>query len=402
MLTFHLTKYNMDKKNCKSRIEFWKEPKVIETFFVGDNTEKLLKFMKTLNKKENPAKIMNKSEKKDAKGISEWEVINSAKELIFDIEDGNPMFYVILYTFNSDYQNICIEHVLDEIGYDKNKTSESDEEIIKTLAIASANGIPVYPNTPEVAPLLIQYHKKLLNNGFLIESKEGYKKRFIFSRSKNENIESLDYLSKLDTWDPTLGIAEIAIIRDAFITEINKKEQFNRILNTISVAISELENILSNTQRKENEIQKCLTKYPILFGTEYVNLIPKHRLGSEYVMDYALEKSNGLIDIVEIESSSLKLFTKDGNPTSYLIHAEQQILDWFEWIEKNNPYARSNLPGLVSPFGFIIIGREDQLSKEEKLKLIRRNLIFKGKLQILTYDDLIKKAKGLYKLLNGE
>ena len=56
-------------------------------------------------------------------------------------------------------------------------------------------------------------------------------------------------------------------------------------------------------------------------------------------MDYALERHSGLLDLVEIESSSLELFTKDGNPRKELVHAEQQVFDWLEWMEANGSYV---------------------------------------------------------------
>jgi len=138
-----------------------------------------------------------------------------------------------------------------------------------------------------------------------------------------------------------------------------------------------------------------LTEYPILFGTDYARLVAKPKLGSEYELDYALQKYSGEYDLVEIESSSLPLYTKGGNPSQYLVHAEQQVFDWLHWIERNNSYAREKLPELINPVGFVIIGRSCSLGENEKQKLYRRNAIYRGQLVIMTYDDLLIKANNL-------
>ena len=57
----------------------------------------------------------------------------------------------------------------------------------------------------------------------------------------------------------------------------------------------------------------------MLFGPDYVRIIPNHRLGAEYEMYYALERHSGLFDLVEIEASTLALFTRGGDPSSHLV-----------------------------------------------------------------------------------
>ncbi|MCB8980030.1 MAG: DUF4263 domain-containing protein [Ardenticatenaceae bacterium] len=77
------------------------------------------------------------------------------------------------------------------------------------------------------------------------------------------------------------------------------------------------------------------------------------------------------------------------------MHAEQQVLDWLEWIEKNHAYARENLPGITQPRGFVVIGRTKGMSNEAITKLRFRNIFFGEKLSILTYDDLLQRAKSI-------
>jgi hypothetical protein len=95
---------------------------------------------------------------------------------------------------------------------------------------------------------------------------------------------------------------------------------------------------------------------------------------------------------LEIEDSHKQLFTKKLRPSAQLIHTEQQVLDWYDWIEKFPGYAESRLVNLARPYGFIIIGRA---KKSEKTSLANRNRTFRGKFEILTYDDLLQKAENL-------
>jgi len=137
-------------------------------------------------------------------------------------------------------------------------------------------------------------------------------------------------------------------------------------------------------------------------GLDYSKIVPKHKLGNEYEMDYALIKYSGEIDIVEIEASNLNLYTSKYNPSQYLVHAEQQILDWFDWIERNNAYGRSKIPTLLSPIGIVIIGRDRSMDEESEKKLRRRNILYNGKIKILTYDDVLKKAETILRILENE
>jgi hypothetical protein len=58
-------------------------------------------------------------------------------------------------------------------------------------------------------------------------------------------------------------------------------------------------------------------------------------------------------------------------------------------------YARSLTPGIFSPKGVLIIGMRNELFAEQIAKLKRLNMNSRS-ITVLTYDDLIRKAKDLY------
>ncbi len=195
--------------------------------------------------------------------------------------------------------------------------------------------------------------------------------------------------------------AELQLMRRAIQQEFERHTEAERILKGLRSAIAELEDCLKDEGRNEGALQKALTLNPILFGAEYIRILPKHTLGSEFEMDYALERTSGDVDLVEIEASNLPLFTKNGNPTNYLIHAEQQILDWLHWIERNHAYVREKLTGIMKPIGYVVIGRKKNMSESDSGRLQQRNVLFRGSIEILTYDDLLTKSKNLLGILEG-
>lgn len=172
-----------------------------------------------------------------------------------------------------------------------------------------------------------------------------------------------------------------------------------RLVGALRAAIGELETLLESATRNENALQRCLTSYPILFGLNYQRILPKYRLGSAYEMDYALEDVSGLVDLVEIESSNLRLYTRQGNPTKELTHAEQQVLDWLEWVEANTRLVRDDLPAMMRPKGQVVIGRRTDLASADQQRLRRRNVSWQGAIQVLTYDDLLDRAKTMLNIL---
>ena len=374
-----------------SRLSKWKEKVFVETFLAGEN-EVRLKAVSELH--------IEAMKENDAAKLSSLGITQACRELIFDIIEGEPVFHCIIHMFDTDRMQIKIEHALD-ITYEKEHPGDDlDDEICNTLAIASAVGVPVFPNTVSVASQLARYHRKMLIDGFTAPDGEGGTRRLKLTKSLADRLDSPGLLDKLD---PTEAIspADLLLIRENISREIDELTGAKAIIEGINQAIAELSVLLDQTTRNENAVQTCLTSNPILFGPDYKQIIPKHRFGAEFEFDYALVRHSGIIDLVEIESPSLRLFNKNGNPSSHLIHAEQQVLDWLLWAESNNSYAQKALPGLSSPIGFVVIGRAQTLDEKDRSKLKARNALFNGKLYVLTYDDLLERSRQILRTLIG-
>lgn len=377
----------MAKSKKHNRLDKWEKMPYVLTFFYGEDEKKRKNIVELAKDKDYEGK---------PKAVDS-DIIGACKELIFDIKDGIPVFHAIMYGFDTDKMSIKIQHFLD-ILVGKEKTQEEiDESVRHTLAVAVIEGIPVYPNNINVEDALIKYHRSMLIDGFTAPDGSGGQMRLMLTRSPRKKIDSHSYLKELKITE-TYSPADIALVKASVLKEFNRLDNTRKILGSLSSGINELSVCLKKRHRNENELQKCLTRNPILFGTDYARIIPKHKLGAEYEMDYALERVSGVYDLVEIESSTLPVFNKTGSPSHYLVHAEQQIMDWINWVECNNPYARNALPQLMRPVGFVVIGRSEGTDTQ---KLRHRNAIYRDQIKILTYDDLLAGARNLLRRLEG-
>ena len=390
-----------NRKRKPTRIDRWPKRDFIDIPFTSSNDDfshdddKVVKYL---------TRVQNRYQKdKNTEEGTRWNtqsgIMKASKELIYNVKKGVPVFHVIGYSFNVHMAALEVGHFIDILLEGKTK-KEINEDIRNTLAIAFVHEVPVYPNTDELAEELSKHYRDMMVEGFEAPDGKGGKMRLKLTKSPGAKIETIQYLNDISLNEP-LHPSELALIRMSVQKEMGKLNKANQLISVLELAIAELDELLKAKRRNESKLQSCLTNNPILFGLEYQKVIPKYKLGAEYEMDYALERYSGVIDVLEIESSNLQVFNKNGDPSQYLTHAEQQVMDWLRWIERNHPYARESLPGITRPIGFVVIGRSKTLDTKNKQKLLHRNTLFRGNLEILTYDDLVQKAKTMLNILSG-
>jgi hypothetical protein len=311
-------------------------------------------------------------------------------------KDGEYCFELVLRTIDTNSFEITVCPSFTMMDF------ENLDDFKVYLAHAMMKDVPIYANTPALQSDLESLQEDILKNGIAVEHEGrriGYRVRKYNSLNFEEGIEALRSLSHSSLIIP----GALKIIDEKMSTVLHQYAHAAQFVDLIEEAIKNLETLLLSETRNENKLQSHLVENPILFGTEYKHILPKHKLGAEYEMDYALERFDGVFDLVEIEASNLPLYTQTYNPSQYLVHAEQQILDWQEWLEEKNFYAREHLKDIRNPKGFVIIGRNNSLDEAARKRLCRRNLVFNGKIQIMTYDDLLSKSKTLLRnIRSGE
>jgi hypothetical protein len=344
--------------------------------------------------KENPAlaKAVRNAPETYADRPSIWTIIGISKELILRVADSG--FEIIFVTFGLDARSA-------ELTLQKSFSSEmlGEEKVKEMLAAAIAQDVPFYPEDDEAAAHLARLHSSLFSEGFLTEV-NGKSTRLHYAGGA-----AFYYDDEKNRWlvEPTSSLFPVdvlALAREASQRQESVSEAM-RIIASLRMGIAQLSHLLENTIRDEQKLQNCLTTFPVLFGLQYRRVAPQHRLGADFVMDFALELTSGLVDLVEIEPSSYLLYTKAGDPRKELVHAEQQVLDWLDWLESNARLARDEFPGMIRPVGQVIIGRRRDLSPDDSRRLRQRNATWNGTLVVLTYDDLLDRATNTLDVLTA-
>lgn len=371
----------------KRRTEIWEEPRPCKAFMTGGDEE-------VFELAERKWKEVGKYEWHAEEPRYFLDFVRSAKEIIFDIEDNKPVFHFVMFIFDASSFEMYIELAF------KTTSPLSDDDVKKVLALALVEEVPVVPNTSSVTSALAKYHKEMLLTGFTTKDTDNSDVNIVLTQHHGKQVDNLSAFENLE-FNLLPPVAELILMHQAVLDELGRRAETARILFSLESAIAQLENDLQSSSRNELQLQKCLIQNPILFGVDYVRIIPQHQLGSDFRMDYALEHISGYIDLVEIEASTHKLFTQKGDALKALVHAEQQIIDWLQWIEKHSEYARSKLPSLKRPTGYVVIGRSDTMSPTDREKLEWRNAMFKGAIVIMTYDDLLDRAKHMLRVFEG-
>lgn len=159
--------------------------------------------------------------------------------------------------------------------------------------------------------------------------------------------------------------------------------------------IGEFENLINKDYREEI-YQNFLSQHPVFLDPLASEVIPKHKLGSEFVTDFVVQRYDGRYIVVEIEKPQDALFTASNNFTADFTHAFGQILDFQQWIGQHTEYARSKLPEISLPAGLLVMGRRSELSIDNVRKLASYNLN-SARTEVVTFDDLLIRTNNLYK-----
>lgn len=277
---------------------------------------------------------------------------------------------------------------------------DPDESLKREIALVHVHGIPLIAETPERQARVDALLREAMTTGFSLDDGRGPRRFRYTPYEAPVDFNSLRGVASLLEL-PAPSASEMRLIVQELRGELEARTEAGRVLAALRLAIDELKRALQADTANEHELQRVLTAHPILFGPEYVSVRPQHPLGKDYVMDYALVRSSGQADLVEIEASTHPLYTRADNPSAKLVHAEQQVLDWLASVAQHANYFQRSLPELQQPIGFVVIGRSTALTVAQREKLRQRNQVLRSTLLILTYDDLLDRAKSLLRTLDG-
>jgi len=153
---------------------------------------------------------------------------------------------------------------------------------------------------------------------------------------------------------------------------------------------------LINVERNEEAYHEFLQNNPCLIDPLASKIFNKAKLGIEHVTDFVVKRLDNEYILVEIEKPHSKIFSARDDFSSEFVHAMGQVLDFQEWVENNVAYAQRQLPSISSPQGLIVIGMKRKLSEKQMNKLGRFNINNRGRLRVVTFDEILEQGQTYY------
>lgn len=210
---------------------------------------------------------------------------------------------------------------------------------------------------------------------------------------------------------------------DFDIQDLIKKGLSQNKINEKIKMIDDFEDLIDKPNVKEvAEIQLALSQIPWIFGPEYVSLDIRDA-GESGIPDRRLKRIDGLSDILEIKLPSAELIRKDNHNRHFiapnLAEALGQLTGYLEYYysvystERNDQTKEEILDDTYGkyykPKGILVIGRRrtqtgtgTKQTDDVHPKYLRRLISYFHWIDVLTYDDLIERAKnGLNNLINN-
>lgn len=169
------------------------------------------------------------------------------------------------------------------------------------------------------------------------------------------------------------------------------------------IAAYEAELVVASDERP---LQRFLEDHPGLLAQQLGALcrwvLPQVNLGGRFIPDFMVARMDSAgvhWTLVELESPTAQLFTRDGLPRRELRKGLSQIQDWRDWLSANQDFARKSRAehglGLVGvnhrASGLVIIGRRESRSSGDRERL--DSLIFRERVLIRSYDWLLEEAR---------
>ncbi len=136
-------------------------------------------------------------------------------------------------------------------------------------------------------------------------------------------------------WHPAIGEAsgaqDVTTFVAAHLMRLNLSTPRDVVLQKLERIIQKFIALIA-VNPKEEVVQVFLTENPILLEQRAIRVLPKYKLGAEYVTDFVIVLPNEQYVLVEIEAPKCRLFTQKGDPAKELTHAQRQVEDWRHWV----------------------------------------------------------------------
>jgi hypothetical protein len=173
-------------------------------------------------------------------------------------------------------------------------------------------------------------------------------------------------------------------------------------LNISDILCHQLE-ILIDSNLPERAYQEFFEKFPVFIDPLASSIVGRQHMGEDWHSDFVIRWLDDQYIFVEIEKPKDNPCTNYPHPSGPLSHALGQVLNWFAWVEDNIAYAQSHgFPGIHSPRGVIVIGRNANLNPRQLRLLKALNDSLHPRIHIETYDDVLVNARNIIRNLTAK
>ena len=158
--------------------------------------------------------------------------------------------------------------------------------------------------------------------------------------------------------------------------------------------------VLIGSNFPERKYQEFFEKCPAFIDPLASSIVERQHMGEMWRSDFVIRRLDDQYIFVEIEKPQDSPFTSYPHPSAALSHALGQVLNWFIWVEDNIAYAQSHgFPGIHSPRGVVVIGRNSDLTPNQLRLLKTLNDNLHPRIHIQTYDDVLVNARNIIRNL---
>ena len=152
----------------------------------------------------------------------------------------------------------------------------------------------------------------------------------------------------------------------------------------------------------EKPHQEFFERNPSLLDPLASSIVPRQALADLWKTDFVIRRFDEHYLFVELEKPRDQLFTTYPQPSPALSHALGQVMSWFAWVDDNLDYAQKHgFPNVHKPRGLIVIGRDSSLDAEQRRMLRTINDIVDHRIQVWTYDEVVRNARNVVRNLTS-
>jgi len=271
--------------------------------------------------------------------------------------------------------------------------NENTIDILSSLSSLKFIDDPyIYEFIPSINHIEIELDENVVNYGSTDEIEKaaiicGFLLDNGFIERNETSIQGLSILYKYSSSELKLG-ENVKIVpgRRPTLIEFQKRvSEYRKLVNDVA---------------EEPKFQAFFEKNPMFLNWQTSKFLAEKSFGGEQFPDLILFLKNRNYIIVELEKPGVNLYTRRGNPSQELSHAEEQVRGYIRWAIEDKQFLRSRgLENLTADntTGLLVIG--SHLTPEERKKLDTHNHSVRGMYTIKTFVDILEDNEAIQKNL---